>query len=176
MRLLVPVRLLRRHLPEMESEAHRAQRELSLRREDERPGAGDGIRTRDTKLGKLVLYQLSYTRSPNGSLYPLWMVLSRGAGRVQKSASRRRIAGNSLKYDSCLAGFFLNRKVSFLCHKKNADRSINLTWYQHRINQIFVGSGIGTRHATALQPVASEPGVWLGVGETWQCGSQPAGE
>ena len=25
-------------------------------------GAGDGIRTRDTKLGKLVLYQLSYAR------------------------------------------------------------------------------------------------------------------
>ena len=25
-------------------------------------GAGDGIRTRDTELGKLVLYQLSYAR------------------------------------------------------------------------------------------------------------------
>ena len=25
-------------------------------------GAGDGVRTRDTKLGKLVLYQLSYAR------------------------------------------------------------------------------------------------------------------
>ena len=31
----------------------------------ERSGAGDGDRTRDTKLGKLVLYQLSYTRSIN---------------------------------------------------------------------------------------------------------------
>ena len=30
-----------------------------------RSGAGDGDRTRDTKLGKLVLYQLSYTRSIN---------------------------------------------------------------------------------------------------------------
>ena len=34
-------------------------------------GAGDGIRTRDSELGKLVLYQLSYARSaraerPNG--------------------------------------------------------------------------------------------------------------
>jgi hypothetical protein len=28
-----------------------------------RDGAGDGIRTRDTKLGKLVLYQLSYART-----------------------------------------------------------------------------------------------------------------
>ena len=28
-----------------------------------RTGAGNGIRTRDTKLGKLVLYQLSYARS-----------------------------------------------------------------------------------------------------------------
>src|SRR5690348_10389162 len=26
-------------------------------------GAGDGVRTRDTELGKLVLYQLSYARS-----------------------------------------------------------------------------------------------------------------
>jgi hypothetical protein len=26
------------------------------------PGAGNGVRTRDTKLGKLVLYQLSYAR------------------------------------------------------------------------------------------------------------------
>ena len=29
-----------------------------------RRGAGDGIRTRDPELGKLVLYQLSYTRNP----------------------------------------------------------------------------------------------------------------
>jgi hypothetical protein len=28
-------------------------------------GAGNEIRTRDTKLGKLVLYQLSYARSSN---------------------------------------------------------------------------------------------------------------
>ena len=28
-------------------------------------GAGNGIRTRDTKLGKLVLYQLSYARPTN---------------------------------------------------------------------------------------------------------------
>ena len=27
-------------------------------------GAGDGVRTRDPELGKLVLYQLSYTRNP----------------------------------------------------------------------------------------------------------------
>ena len=26
------------------------------------PGAGNGVRTRDPELGKLVLYQLSYTR------------------------------------------------------------------------------------------------------------------
>jgi hypothetical protein len=26
-------------------------------------GAGDGVRTHDTELGKLVLYQLSYARS-----------------------------------------------------------------------------------------------------------------
>jgi hypothetical protein len=28
-------------------------------------GAGDGIRTRDPNLGKVVLYQLSYTRMDN---------------------------------------------------------------------------------------------------------------
>ena len=27
-------------------------------------GAGNGVRTRDPELGKLVLYQLSYTRDP----------------------------------------------------------------------------------------------------------------
>ena len=37
----------------------------------ERSGAGDGDRTRDTKLGKLVLYQLSYTRSTN-ELYGMY--------------------------------------------------------------------------------------------------------
>ena len=30
-------------------------------------GAGDGIRTRDIDLGKVALYQLSYSR-PNGNL------------------------------------------------------------------------------------------------------------
>ena len=34
----------------------------------EADGAGNEIRTRDTKLGKLVLYQLSYARS-NGRKY-----------------------------------------------------------------------------------------------------------
>ena len=34
-----------------------------------RSGAGDGVRTRDPELGKLVLYQLSYTRMP--STYPV---------------------------------------------------------------------------------------------------------
>ena len=32
-------------------------------------GAGDGIRTRDPNLGKVVLYQLSYTR--NASIFTL---------------------------------------------------------------------------------------------------------
>ena len=31
-------------------------------------GAGDGIRTRDQELGKLLLYQLSYARLLGGSL------------------------------------------------------------------------------------------------------------
>jgi hypothetical protein len=36
---------------------------LLYRRSIFQTGAGNGIRTRDPKLGKLVLYQLSYTRS-----------------------------------------------------------------------------------------------------------------
>jgi hypothetical protein len=32
-------------------------------------GAGDGVRTRDTELGKLVLYQLSYARSKKRSQF-----------------------------------------------------------------------------------------------------------
>ena len=34
-------------------------------------GAGDGIRTRDPKLGKLMLYQLSYTRANEKSIITL---------------------------------------------------------------------------------------------------------
>ena len=32
--------------------------------DSEDSGAGDGIRTRDINLGKVALYQLSYSRSP----------------------------------------------------------------------------------------------------------------
>ena len=32
-------------------------------------GAGNEIRTRDSKLGKLALYQLSYARLPNVAVY-----------------------------------------------------------------------------------------------------------
>ena len=35
---------------------------------DEDFGAGDGIRTRDIDLGKVALYQLSYSRSNSGNL------------------------------------------------------------------------------------------------------------
>ncbi len=40
-----------------------AQRDLSSKRL-EGAGAGDGIRTRDINLGKVALYQLSYSRLP----------------------------------------------------------------------------------------------------------------
>jgi hypothetical protein len=55
-------------------------------------GAGNGIRTRDTKLGKLVLYQLSYARLKNNiimktgdnvNLYFFW-----GFSRKKKSFHR----------------------------------------------------------------------------------------
>ena len=49
-------------------------------------GAGDGSRTRDTKLGKLVLYQLSYARKTQ------WVICSTtrnlSSGNIQKSGSQ----------------------------------------------------------------------------------------
>jgi hypothetical protein len=40
-------------------------------------GAGDGIRTRDIDLGKVALYQLSYSRALETIHFPpLWVVLS----------------------------------------------------------------------------------------------------
>ena len=41
---------------------------------DEKDGAGDGIRTRDIDLGKVALYQLSYSRLNSGTsiFHGLW--------------------------------------------------------------------------------------------------------
>ena len=39
---------------------------------DERVGAGDGIRTRDIDLGKVALYQLSYSRSIKSIIVNRW--------------------------------------------------------------------------------------------------------
>lgn len=51
----------------------------------DRVGAGDGNRTRDTKLGKLVLYQLSYARvREHPELYQNWFSRS---GRLAKATS-----------------------------------------------------------------------------------------
>ena len=50
---------------------------------DERSGAGDGDRTRDHKLGKLVLYQLSYARSGSSGL-----ILPAVKGPVKKRPPR----------------------------------------------------------------------------------------
>ena len=41
---------------------------MGLVREGERNGAGDEIRTRDINLGKVALYQLSYSRTGVGLL------------------------------------------------------------------------------------------------------------
>jgi hypothetical protein len=49
-------------------------------------GADNGVRTRDTKLGKLVLYQLSYVRS--GSI----MTINDIAAIVKRTRGRRREA------------------------------------------------------------------------------------
>jgi hypothetical protein len=39
-------------------------------------GAGDGIRTRDIDLGKVALYQLSYSRSTKTSFSPETILMS----------------------------------------------------------------------------------------------------
>ena len=46
----------------------------------EKDGAGDGDRTRDFQLGKLTLYQLSYTRSAGSIVLPARPTLHRLLG------------------------------------------------------------------------------------------------
>ena len=70
-------------------------------------GAGDGIRTRDQELGKLLLYQLSYARSEGGGLY-------NGGGRAQISTDghatevglrrERRVSCSSEDSDNIIGG------------------------------------------------------------------------
>src|SRR5271169_3403508 len=58
-------------------------------------GAGDGVRTRDTELGKLVLYQLSYARpSRNEKMIPARspVVKLRSRAATRGAAARRRSA------------------------------------------------------------------------------------
>ncbi len=55
--------------------AHREYAEKAKSRAEARLGAGDGIRTRDNRLGKPALYQLSYSRVH----CPLHSIASRGA-------------------------------------------------------------------------------------------------
>ena len=55
--------------------------------QEEATGAGNGVRTRDPKLGKLVLYQLSYARSRislrHGRL-PAFLKNQRSTGAVKR--------------------------------------------------------------------------------------------
>ena len=50
-----------------------------------RTGAGNGTRTRDPELGRLALYQLSYSRSPNIDLGIIHKDLAGGEGRIRTS-------------------------------------------------------------------------------------------
>ena len=52
---------------------------------EEQIGAGDGTRTRDPELGRLALYQLSYSRSPNIDLAIIHKDLAGGEGRIRTS-------------------------------------------------------------------------------------------
>jgi hypothetical protein len=51
------------------SHSKRAARRYATRSRFDQGGAGDGIRTRDIQLGRLALYQLSYSR-PCGAIVP----------------------------------------------------------------------------------------------------------
>jgi hypothetical protein len=74
-------------------------RDLKRSRRHSRPraGAGNGIRTRDTKLGKLVLYQLSYARSTiifikfqrKSQGIPILKSLTSFSGRLRKNPPPR---------------------------------------------------------------------------------------
>ena len=53
-----------------------------VRKSDEGDGAGNGVRTRGIKLGKLALYQLSYAR-------PLSIIIEESTGQVKTFALAR---------------------------------------------------------------------------------------
>ena len=46
-------------------------------------GAGDGIRTRDINLGKVALYQLSYSRACGGKDLRTAFIVALGSGESQ---------------------------------------------------------------------------------------------
>ena len=48
-----------------------------------RDGAGDGIRTRDIDLGKVALYQLSYSRACGGKDLRTAFIVAPGGGESQ---------------------------------------------------------------------------------------------
>ncbi len=75
-------------------------------------GAGDGVRTRDIDLGKVALYQLSYSRPPIsvysapstgvnnerfGGLTAHWIRLKNKAVRLGVAKSREKLTLNPLR-------------------------------------------------------------------------------
>ena len=95
---MVAVKVLRRQLPvAMDTRVDtRAENELRTAETSRlvnatffmiRPGAGDGTRTRDQELGKLLLYQLSYARSRAvpSLQHPPSTVIPGGSGRATLS-------------------------------------------------------------------------------------------
>ena len=77
-------------------------------------GAGDGIRTRDIRLGKPTLYQLSYARPETGKIMPSQMPgmigirrqrwrrfpHSRQSGAISSGSTRRRTGYGRRNYSS----------------------------------------------------------------------------
>ena len=51
-------------------------------------GAGDGIRTRDINLGKVALYQLSYSRVPT----PVFSLAPRDTVKFPPALAQRRVS------------------------------------------------------------------------------------
>src|SRR5690348_4220759 len=71
-----------------------------------RDGAGDGIRTRDINLGKVALYQLSYSRVATASLRSRLgnrILLSRAKRETVKCRPPTRAEGRKPRADQCLS-------------------------------------------------------------------------
>ena len=65
-------------------------------------GADDEVRTRDLKIGNLLLYQLSYIRKPSGFRGLIWHLSLQTGSRSRKFGSRTRARTWDIRINSPL--------------------------------------------------------------------------